>query len=361
SIGAKECLEKVAGYIDWGKPPVEDTGPWRRGKGVAVTGRYGQGGTADAVHVELFKDGMIEVRHGADELGQGTNTVLAQIAAEEFGVDIDMLRVIRGDTAVVPYSEGASASRTTFYSGNATRLACQDAKKQIFSLAAPLIGVSPNELDIADSRIYVKHFPEKLITIPELFSFFPLNRGGDIVGKGVYQHRTTPMDPETGQIERMQGFYMYGANAVEVAVNIRTGEVKVLKVGSAWDMGQPINPKLCEGQIEGGLSWGIGMALCEELKVERGRVLNPNFREYRIIRAAQMPDRECMKSFLVMTPHDEGPFGAKGMGEVTLMATTPAISNAIYNAVGVRIYELPLTPEKILSHLKEKEDESTSL
>ncbi|MFC2040687.1 xanthine dehydrogenase family protein molybdopterin-binding subunit [Chloroflexota bacterium] len=349
SIGVRECLDKVSGYIEWGKPSIQDSDIWRKGKGIAIAGRYGQGGTADSVHVQVYEDGIIEVRHGADEIGQGTNTVLAQMAAEEFGVTMDKLRVVRGDTAIVPYSEGASASRTTFYSGNATRLACEDAQKQIFALAAPRLGVSPHELKIADSNIFVKLVPEKFITISELFSLFPSKRGGEIIGKGVYQHRNTLMDSETGQIERMQAFYMYGANAVEVAVNIRTGEIKILKVGSAWDMGQPINPKLCEGQIEGGLSWGIGMALTEEMKIERGRVLNPNFRDYKIPRADQMPDRACMESFLVMDPHNEGPFGAKGMGEVTLMA-----NNAVFNAIGVRLYEFPLTPEKILRHLKDK-------
>ncbi|MFC1945213.1 xanthine dehydrogenase family protein molybdopterin-binding subunit [Chloroflexota bacterium] len=359
SIGVRECLEKAAEFIEWGKPSEQGTGPWRKGKGVAVCNKFGMGGTVDCVHIQIHEDGTIELRHGSDEIGQGANTVLAQIAAEEFGIPMDRMRVVCGDTANVPFSaSGASASKTTFYSGNATRLACQDAKQQIFALAAPLLKALPHELETTDGKVFVKNMPERFVRIPALFWPGPLYKGGEIVGKGVYSHKMTPMDPETGQIEKMMAFYLYGANAVEVAVNIRTGEVRVLKVGSAWDMGQLVNPKLCEGQIEGGLSWGIGMALGEGLKVDKGRVLNPNFRDYKIPRAAQMPDRENMKSFFVMALHNEGPYGAKGVGEGTNTAAAPAINNAIFNAIGVRLYELPLTPEKILRHLKEKKDES---
>jgi CO/xanthine dehydrogenase Mo-binding subunit len=222
-------------------------------------------------------------------------------------------------------------------------------------MAAPRLGAFPHELQTADGKVFVKALPQRAMRISDLFLPSPLDKGGEIVGKGTYYHRVTPMDPDTGQIERMQGFYMYGAQAVEVAVNIKTGEVKLLKVGSAWDMGQPINPKLCEGQIEGGLVMGVGLALGEEVLMDRGQVLNPNFRDYKMPRATQIPSGERVKSMLVMASHREGPYGAKGIGEVTLMTTAPAIANAIYGAIGIRICDLPMTPEKILRHLKEKE------
>ncbi len=355
SIGVRECLDKVAESIEWGKPSEKDAGPWRRGKGIAAGGRYGQGGAADCVHIKVHEDGTIELRHGSDEVGQGANTVLAQIAAEEFGISIDRVKVVRGDTAIVPFAGGASSSRTTFYSGNATILACQDAKRQIFELAASVLKVFPHELEIADGKVFVKELPQRAIRISDLFLPGPLDKGGEIIGKGTYYHRITPMDPETGQVEKMQGFYMYGAQAIEVAVNVLTGQIKVLRVSSAYDVGQPINPKLCEGQIEGGLAMGIGPALGEELLMDKGRVLNPNFRDYKMLTATQIPSGQNVKSMLVKAPHRDGPYGAKGLGEVTVMPTAPAIGNAIYNAIGIRIYDLPMTLEKILKCLKGKE------
>ena len=364
SIVAQECLDAVADWIGWGKPSKADAGPWRRGKGLALGSKMTVGGTASSVFVKMHQDGCIELRHNADEIGQGVNTVLAQIVAEELGVSMDNIKIVRGDTAVAPYDHGSVASRSTFHTGNAIRIACQNLKRQIFERASEKLGVSPDKLETREGKVYVKgaRAHEKAFTIAEVFppTFGQVGLLPDeveLVGKGAYVNVVTPIDPETGQGERqgerVNAYYGEGAQAVEVAVNVETGEVKVLRACSAFNMGQPINPKLCEGQMEGGMAKAIGAALYEEIIMDNGRVLNPGFKDYRIPFAEQIPSMKDVKSMIVFAPEREGPYGAKGLGEGTTVPMAPAIANAVYNAIGVRIKDLPITTEKVIRALKE--------
>jgi carbon-monoxide dehydrogenase large subunit len=159
-------------------------------------------------------------------------------------------------------------------------------------------------------------------------------------------------DSETGQGKRTVTSYAHGANAVEVLVNVETGEVKVLRNATSFDMGQPINPKLCEGQMEGGMGMGIGGALYEEMVFENGKVANPNFMDYKIPSSLDLPTCDHVKSMIAAVPHQEGPYGAKGFSEGGSVAVAPAIANAIFNATGARIRDLPITKEKLLKTLK---------
>jgi CO/xanthine dehydrogenase Mo-binding subunit len=200
--------------------------------------------------------------------------------------------------------------------------------------------------------VYVKG-DGKEIRISELFA--PggyLFRGGELLGTGTYSGPIEYEDPETGQGKRTVAFYAHGANAVEVMVNEETGEVKVLRIGACFDMGQPINPKLCEGQMEGGAVMGIGTALYEEMVLENGVVANSNFLDYKIPSSMDVPTCENVKSMIATAPHREGPFGAKGFSEGAMVALSPAIANAISRATGVRIRDLPITKEKVLKQLK---------
>lgn len=167
-----------------------------------------------------------------------------------------------------------------------------------------------------------------------------------------YIEGVTDEDFETGQGTKLTASYGYAAQAVEVAVDTETGIVKVLRWVNAFDMGTPINPKLCEGQMEGGAGMGIGSALYEELVMDNGKILNPGFRDYRFPSTKEIPSGNNMKSMTVEAPHREGPFGAKGAGEAAMTPSAPAIANAIYNAAGVRITDLPITPEKVLKALR---------
>ncbi|MFC1980530.1 xanthine dehydrogenase family protein molybdopterin-binding subunit, partial [Chloroflexota bacterium] len=353
SIGARECLDKVAEWIDWGKPSSDEGYPWRRGKGIAVGNKNTQGATASVVHVKVHPDATIELRHSAQEIGQGCDTVLAQIAAEEFSTTIDKVRMITRDTAITPYDFGAVSSRTTIHDGNALRLACQNAKQQIFEIASEMMDVPPEDLTIKDGVVYVASTIEKSIRISDLFTPTGIQlKRGEIVGIGTYVGPYVLEDAETAQSTRPVICFTHGANAAEVMVNVETGETKVLKIAGAFDMGQPINPKLCECQIEGGIANGIGSTLHEEMIIDNGVVVNPSFVEYKLPTTMEVPSGTDMGTIIEPVPYQEGPYGAKGLGEATMVAVAPAIANAVFNAIGVRIKDLPITREKVL---KEKQ------
>jgi CO/xanthine dehydrogenase Mo-binding subunit len=190
--------------------------------------------------------------------------------------------------------------------------------------------------------------------------------GGEIIGKASYKAEAASENPETGQIDpesarkgmRLNAFFAYYAKAVEVAVNTETGEIKVIRCFSGIDLGKAINPKMCEQQSEGGALMGIGSALYEEIVIEEGKVLNTNFTDYQVPIAIQMPPNKNFQSFFVESaPHKDGPYGAKGFGECTNIAIEAAIGAALYDAVEIRIRDLPMTPEKVLKALREKSAE----
>jgi CO/xanthine dehydrogenase Mo-binding subunit len=352
NIGARDCLDKVVEFIGWDNKPEAGTGPWKKGKGVALGNKYTTRGSSSVVIVKVHEDATIEIRTGGHEVGQGCNTILAQIAAEEFGVSMDKVKVVPTDTAITPFDFGTISSRFTFHGGNALWLACQDAKQQIFERVAEKLGVSANDLDIKDGKVYVKG-TEVEMKISDIFrpgGYLP--RGGEIIGKATFTGPMSSENPETGQGERLVTYYSHGAYAVEVGVNIQTGEVKILRVGGCFDMGEPINPKLCEGQIESGMTMGIGHVIYEEMVMNDGVILNPSFADYKIPTAECLPSNENIGVALTGVPHREGPYGAKGFGEGVLTPMPAAVANAVYNAVGVRIKDLPITSEKVLKALK---------
>jgi carbon-monoxide dehydrogenase large subunit len=361
SIGAGKCLDKMAEFIKLDQKPKGE-GPWRIGRGIAVANHFSRPSSSAAI-VKVHEDGMVEVRHNANEIGQGCNMVMAQIAAEEFGVSIDSVKVVSMDTAAGPYDHGSVGSRTTYTTGNAVRLACHDAKHLLFTLAGEKLQAPPQQLETKNGRVYVKGSPERVLMVSALFR--PgglLSQGAEIIGRATFVQDSALRDRETGQIDpelakagkRWMGFYTYGAQAAEVAVNMDTGVVKVLRFGSAFDMGDPVNPKMCEQQMEGGMGMGIGTALYEEMQMEGGAVTNPNFTDYRIPTVNEMPFVGNVKSVIVPAPHKDGPFGAKGMGEGVMMPTPPAIANAIYDATGEMMKSIPITPEKLLQALRKR-------
>jgi CO/xanthine dehydrogenase Mo-binding subunit len=250
------------------------------------------------------------------------------------------------------------------------RRACDDAKADLFRRAARVLKVPPEDLETKKREVYSKTNPGKRLKIGDLFVphmskppalYGTAMDGGEIVGKASFKAECAPDDPATGQLDpelakqgiRLNAFFAYYAKAVEVAVNIETGEVKVIRCFSAIDLGKAINPKICEQQSEGGMLMGIGSALYEELRMEEGNVLNPNFTDYQIPVAIQMPPNKNIQSFFVESaPHKDGPYGAKGFGECANVAVEPAIAAAVYDAVGIRIKDLPITPDKVLRALR---------
>lgn len=356
SVGSEECLEKVAKAIGWGQAPERPSdGPWRRGKGVAVSNKYSAAPTASSAVVRLLPDNTVEVRFQATEIGQGSHMVLAQIAAEELKVPLEKVRITACDTLTTPFGAGAWSSRQTYNEGNAVRLACKEAKKELLRVAAKKFNVPPESLEFENGELHVRGTTQVMdlgeLYTDHIWNIKFLEDVGEITGRATSYQRTVPMD-ENGHSPRSCSFYMHNAHAVEVEVNVETGQTRVLKYASAADCGKAVNPINVEQQIEGGISMGIGMTLFEELVMKDGRVINSDYLDYKLPTSLDHPAVDNMISIVVEAAHPEGPYGAKGVGEVTLVAASPAIANAIYNAVGLRVRDLPLNSEKIFKGLR---------
>jgi CO/xanthine dehydrogenase Mo-binding subunit len=301
--------------------------------------------------VKVNEDGTATLLTGTVETGQGSLTILAQIAAQELGIATEDVHVVSADTDATPMDTGAIASRTTYVTGNATKLAAEKAKLILFDVAAPMLGVKPVQLEAKDHKIMVKGYPQRNIHIGDVANHARLVTGEPPIGSASFNPHTVALDPETGQGKPF-GTYVYATQIAEVEVDDETGEVEVLRIVASHDCGTAINPMLVEGQVEGGVSMGVGFALQEEILFnDKGVQVNPNLTNYIMPTSLDMPEVEVD---IVDNYDPSGPFGAKGVGEPTLVPTAAAIANAIYDAVGVRIKSLPATAEKVHAGLKAK-------
>jgi nicotinate dehydrogenase medium molybdopterin subunit len=301
--------------------------------------------------VKLDEDGTATLLTGTVETGQGSLTILAQIVAQELGISTDDVNVVSADTDSTPMDTGAIASRTTYVTGNAARLAAEKVKLMLFDVVAPLLNVKPNQLEAKDHRIVVKGFPQRNMHIGDAANHARTVTGEPPIGSASFNPATVALDPETGQGKPF-GTYVYATQIAEVEVDDETGDVEVLRIVASHDCGTPINPMLVEGQVEGGISMGVGFALQEEILFNaNGVMLNPNLTNYIMPTSLDMPEVEVD---IVDNYDPSGPFGAKGVGEPTLVPTAACILNAIYNAVGVRITSLPATAEKVFNAIQAK-------
>ncbi len=299
--------------------------------------------------LKINQDGTAVLSIGTVDVGQGSTTILAQIAAEELGIEYDKISVIAADTKLTPFDAGTVASRVTYIVGNAVKSAAAQARQILFEVAAEELGVSPNGLMSGEGFIHVAGFPERRAAISAVAQK-AYGKGRPPMGIGSFNPVTTMLDKETGHGKPF-GAYVYGAQVAEVEVDTETGEVEILKITAVHDCGKMINPLFVEGQVEGGVAMGVGFGMMEEMVVEQGRVRNPQLTDYIVPTALDVPE---IVTSIVERPEPTGPFGAKGIGEPSLLPTAPAIVNAIQNAVGVRIRDLPATPEKVLKALQEK-------
>lgn len=326
----------------------------KRGAGMACVFYgigYGNGfPDVSTAFVEVHDDGTATVRTGAVDCGQGSNTVFAIITADILGIAAEDVTVVSADTDTTPDAGTTAATRQTYVSGNAVRLAALEVRSKLFQYAALELGVNTEQGLVArDGRVMVKGYPVKSVLIRDLAARARL-KGYRLVAEGTFTAHSTQLDPENGQGAPYWP-YAFGTQIVEVEVDTDTGRVDVLKVVAAHDVGRAINRKGVEGQIAGGVVQGMGYALLEEVALDRGRIQNPSFADYLL---PTLMDAPQIQPVIVEDPEPTGPFGAKGVGEPALLPTAPAILNAIYDAVGVRITSLPATPEKILAALKEK-------
>jgi CO/xanthine dehydrogenase Mo-binding subunit len=347
SCGLHECLDEIDKHIkERGKLPAN------HGIGVAAYG-FMSGGIFNwfdtpyafaAALVRVNIDGKVDLFTGACDIGQGSDTTLSMICAEELGVKLDDVRIHAADTGICPADLGSWGSRETLMNGNAVKRAAADAKNQIIEFAAAKMGVNiVYDLDIKDCWIHLVDRPERGLSYYDVVKQAIRGKDGEvIIGRGHYTpHRKGMISPA----------YSFGVQAVEVEVDPETGRYNLVNVTTAHESGTVINPVGIEGQLEGAIQMAGGFGYCEDQPMDEGKILNPSFADYKMIRAVDMPDTKILE---IDTYEPEGPFGAKEAGEGLTNPTAGAIGNAVARAVGVRIHDLPITPEKVFKALQEK-------
>ncbi len=327
-----------------------------RGTGFAAvnypTGMH-LGGDPTQSLVHATTSGNFVVTMSSVDLGQGLKTILAQIAAETLGVPFDTVIVDTGDTDTGPHCTGTFASRTTHRAGNAVIMAAEEARKVMLEVAAEKLEVGVEDLETDGlGNIHVKGVEEKAISVAETAGAAHFELGRTISGRGIYLKPPSPMDPETGESDP-DSTQAHACTVAEVEVDTETGDVQVLAIKSAYEVGQQVNPELVKGQIVGGAWMGIGHALQETTAPYYPAIDHAprDFQTYQMPGAAEMPEVECE---VLEIASRNGPFGAKGVGEMVTNSPIPAIVNAINNALGVRITQIPVTPEVVLRALDEK-------
>lgn len=362
SCGLTQCLKEAAKAAKWGTKATSADSTIRRGKGIASVIHTGAGsvgthgaGNFEGVSIKFNVDGTVQVRLGIVDIGQGTVTAITQMISDELGIPLAYISISCSESDAIPPTMGTWGSRVLYICGNAAREACREVKKQLFKVASEILNTAgESELVVRDGSIYQESSPKICISILEVIQFCLKKYGKLITGEAVFNPTNVrPPDARTGYGNYCPT-YSFGAHVAEVEVDIETGRVNVIAYVAAHDVGEAINPLLIEGQIDGGVSMGIGYGLYEEIQCRNGSTLNPNLHAYKLVNSTEMPG---VKKILIETKDPNGPFGAKGIGEPTTIPTAPAIANAVFNAVGVRIKELPLTPEKILRALKEQQSE----
>lgn len=356
SCGLEESLRKTKDAMGFKIKRFENQN-LRRGIGFACaihgTGkRPPEDNDSSTAMIKVHEDGSVSVISGEGDIGQGANTVFSQIVSEELGIDMRDIHIVPVDTDVAPYCRGAFGSRVTAMGGNAIWLAASKVKAKLIKIASEKMEANPHDVECSGGRVFIKGSPNKGYDIGTLVRENLYRKGGaPLVCTASFDPDTQVADPETKYGNSSIG-YIFGSQGAEVEIDKETGKVKILKIVGAYDLGRALNPLTAEGQIEGGIVQGIGYALLEELKIDMGEVLNPNFTDYKIFTASDIPE---IKSILVESNDPQGPFGAKGVGEIVLIPTAPAIINAIYDAIGIRFKELPVTSEKILNALRGEE------
>ncbi len=331
-----------------------------RGRGVAC-GWYGIARTAAmdraAVWVELDDGGTVKVATGVTEIGEGVLTGLCQIAAQEMGVRPQDIVLGDNDTARVPEAAHAGATRMTYMIGNAVAIACREAFGKFRHAMGAYWSVSPDSVRAFAGEVWVEGSSTQRVSMAHAVHVLKKERGIVVVGSGLFTSQHTPLHPETGVATPWQS-YVFGAQIAEVEVDDDTGEVQVLGVWAAHDVGRVVNPQQVEGQIEGGVVMALGHALMEDYIQIDGKTTTPGFAKYILPTALDVP---TITSVLITEPDPKTPLGVKGIGEPAITPTAAAIVNAIHDAVGVRLTRLPATPERVMAALREKRAVSAPL
>ncbi|MFN2460476.1 MAG: xanthine dehydrogenase family protein molybdopterin-binding subunit [Candidatus Velthaea sp.] len=343
-----DTLETAAKRLGWDNPFDRGIGAVRRGRGIAVGIKASISPTTSVAILTIYGDGSCGLHCGTVDMGQGSDTAMAQVAAEVLGVRTEAIRVLHPDTDITPYDMATLGSRSTYHMGNAVRRAADDARQQLLALAATQLNVPAEQLSCADGVVSARD--GRSMTLREIFIARFGMQAGNVVGVGSFAPPYEKVDPETGQSANITPFWMVGATAVEIAVDTETGRITVEKLVTAGDVGRAINPAIVVRQLDGAAIQQLGGALFEQMLFDNGQLVNGSLADYKVPGFHDLPHE--LHSDLIEVPHHAGPFGAKGVGETGTFGVAPAIANALCDATGARIRELPLTPERVLRAIR---------
>ncbi len=356
-----QCVEKVSRAVALGKKEVSRDPDKVIGKGLASCwkGPAMPPNASSSAFLKFNEDGSINVLVSGIDMGQGLLTVMAQVASEVLTVPMDKIRVECPDTDRNPYEWQTVASHVTWSCGNAVRRAALDARSQIVNTVARAYKYTPESLYLENEQVKCSTDPSfgiafKDFVIEGIMLEDGTFRGGPIIGRGMFmpEFMSTKCDPATSQGGHPNPHYTVGAGAITLEVDKKTGKVRVLKVAEAFDCGKAINPELVRHQILGGFLQGLATALYEDMRFDpkTGKILNPNFTDYKIPTSLDIPDE--IIPIIVESPQHDGPYGARGVGEHTMIPVAPAVANALEDALGIRFKTVPITAEKIAMAIK---------
>ncbi|VBB47442.1 putative 4-hydroxybenzoyl-CoA reductase, alpha subunit [uncultured Desulfatiglans sp.] len=360
NCGLKDCITEITRHTDFhhvrGGRGENSSQRYKRGIGIGVSSYFGGSliyPNSSSVIVKMNDDGSVTLLTGALDIGQGAETIHSQIVAEELKIPMEEIQVIAADTETTPVDIGSWISGNAYVCGNATRVAAGNVRTQLLELASQQLEASIDDLVLKDKKVYVAGSPSKALTYRDLVALSIQTRRGDpIIGEGHWRTmRDEPTHPSLATTKgRWTENYAFDAQTAEVEVDTETGKVRLLRAVTAHDCGFPINPLLVEGQIDGQVSMALGHAFMEEIMMEEGRTLNPNWLDYRMPCIRNIAPSEHID--VITEQYRVGqPYRTKEVGEGYVSAILAAIANAIYDAVGVRLLSTPFTPEKILKGL----------
>lgn len=349
------AVKKAAEEFNWYGKKQRTEGPWVYGKGISVGNKVGVvGNMGTSATCKIKEDGTLEIYVFHVEMGQGALTVDSQSAAEVFGMPSSKVKMRFGDSTICPHDFGTFYSKGTFVNGKAIILACEKAKAKLLNFTAEKFNLNANDLFTEDSVIFSKKDDSFRVHISELFHDTGWVECGDFSETATYVSSHQPYD-DNGQSPDYAAFYSHGAWCVEIALNRETGEIRIEEAVGIYDCGKVINYEAAIAQLEGSFSMGQAQAIYEEsVHDENGRIINANFRDYRIPTFMDYLKKENMKCDFIDGSHDDGPWGAKGMGEVAMIPVMPAVASAINDALGIKMNQLPLSYEKIFNALNDQ-------
>ena len=363
SCGLSECLVKARRASCWKERRKnrilcrQSPSRYKKGLGLSACAMFSGAPFypfASAAMVKLHDNGSATLYTGATEMGQGSDTTMAQVAAQELGLALDDVRVVSGDTELCPIDHGQFLSGGAFVTGNAVRLAASDARRQLIRMAAEMLEANESDLMAKGKRIYVSGSPERSLSYAEIIqASVQRNNGDPVIGKGNMKAvQTAEFYPSLAKAKgHFTDAYGFAVQVAEVEVDTRTGQIRIVKTVTYHDCGFPLNRSVVEGQVHGNVSMGMGQTLWEEVLQEGGQIQNPSFLDYQAPLATETPS---MISGMVETRDPAGPYGAKEVGEGSISGILAAVANAVYDAIGIRFTRLPITPEKVLEALWKK-------